>query len=501
MTPLTRKNRAPRVKIHEITAENDIGYRGPLTFQHFQLLGWLCIVASQGLLLLRLGRKMDPSVGALFDSVGPVLDALANVSLPLLLLANFAQILDTSDGYKQQLLKNLGASLGVFLFSVFFFERYIVNGFAALSTEPADAKPALEAMLFALSPTGFFSFNFFIDLFLCTLVMLFLNYRPKKLFRGKLLHIFRLFALLPIGYEIGCMVLKVLCARRQIVLPLWSFPLLTVKPPMTFVLFTILALFVKVRELRFRRHGKTHEDYQEFLKTNKNSLNFSIFLAVMMVVVSLLDFLFLTGYGIISTVVSLDENGVINEMAETPPPSPASQELLEQSLKETETGTPTAAESASPDQEVPLSTETIGEEEALQMFFAALQEKAAENTLPDAEGAAPEPLTEEELAQKKAEQFTETLETTIQKEISTAEALGFGGSISMLLLAPLVLLFSYTKTPRSTIVGMAIPAVGVVLIIFMYLEAIRMALWSLPIPKMDLNNLTYLIWSIMSSLR
>ena len=36
-----------RVRIHEVTHENDIRYRGPLNFQHFQILGWLCIAISQ----------------------------------------------------------------------------------------------------------------------------------------------------------------------------------------------------------------------------------------------------------------------------------------------------------------------------------------------------------------------------------------------------------------------------------------------------------------------
>ena len=35
-----------RLRIHEVTHENDIRYRGPLSYQHFQILGWLCIVLS-----------------------------------------------------------------------------------------------------------------------------------------------------------------------------------------------------------------------------------------------------------------------------------------------------------------------------------------------------------------------------------------------------------------------------------------------------------------------
>ena len=56
-----------RVKLHEHTAENDIRYRGPLNYQHFQMLGWMCIVASAAVVLITLGAKMDSSLGTKLD--------------------------------------------------------------------------------------------------------------------------------------------------------------------------------------------------------------------------------------------------------------------------------------------------------------------------------------------------------------------------------------------------------------------------------------------------
>ena len=37
---------------------------------------------------------------------------------------------------------------------------------------------------------------------------------------------------------------------------------------------------------------------------------------------------------------------------------------------------------------------------------------------------------------------------------------------------------------------MLIPMGGIVLILFLYLEAFRMALWNLPIPKLDLSQIS-----------
>ena len=52
-----QREKKPRRKWHERTAEKDIRYRGPLNYQHFQILGWLCIVASQASVILSLGAR------------------------------------------------------------------------------------------------------------------------------------------------------------------------------------------------------------------------------------------------------------------------------------------------------------------------------------------------------------------------------------------------------------------------------------------------------------
>lgn len=492
---MARNKKAPRTKLHQVTAENDIRYRGPLTYQHFQILGWLCIVLSQARVILALGGKVDPSIQELYQRWQVALQNVGGMSLPLLLIANFAQILDTSDGYKKQLIKNAGAALGVFLLSIFCFDRYIMDSLAALSGDTAQARTEIRAMIQGLTPTGFISFNLFIDLLLCTLVMLFLNYKPKHIFRGKLLHVFRLFVLLPIGYEVGCMVLKVLCARRIIQLPLWCFPLLPVKPPMTFVLFVILAFFVKIRELRFRRHGKTHEEYHDFLKTNRNSRNFSIFLAGMMVVVSLLDIAIMLGYSVFGTVADLDEAGMYQAAPETADVS--AQETAAPADVATEAPAAIVTETPAVEWTLPadLRLEELPLGDVLEAMFEKARERAAAQQLAPAlmagpqtpaplawEEAAPAPLTEEE--------FSTVARQTIMNELLVAGALGFGESVYLIVLAPLVLLFSYTKVPRSPKVGIAIPAAGMILILFLFLEGIRLMVGRLGASKVDLDEMS-----------
>ena len=140
---------------------------------------------------------------------------------------------------------------------------------------------------------GFAAFNLFVDLFLCTLFMLFLNYRPRRVFVGKWLIAFRLFAILPVAYEITSIMLKFASVSGRIVLPIWSFPLLAVKPPIAFVVFMLMAIFIKTREWRYCRHGRTYEEYEAFLKTNRNSWHFSVIIALLLVAAAIADYLLL----------------------------------------------------------------------------------------------------------------------------------------------------------------------------------------------------------------
>ena len=287
-----------RLKIHETTLENDIRYLGPLNYQHFKLLGWLCIVISQVAVIVRMGGRLDPGYAESSASLLSALGYIVDLALPFLLIASFAQILNTDRGYGRQLLVNGAAAAGICALTYLVFYRYIVGDLAAVLEDPAEALPFVKSALGLVTPCGFLAFNIFVDLFLCSLTMVFLNYNPRHVFTGKARIVFRLLALLPIAYEVGCMLLKMRTAKGLVQLPLWTYPLLTTKPPMTFALFLALVLFVKTRELRFRRHGKTHEEYRAFLKTRRNSLNFSVFLAIMLVIVSILDIVVVLGFSV-----------------------------------------------------------------------------------------------------------------------------------------------------------------------------------------------------------
>ena len=379
-----------RVKFHERGAHNDIKYSGPLSFQSFQILGWSCIVITVVMTLMKIAMKLNPEDAQRFATIREIISYFAELSLPFLLMANFARILNNTEGFKKQLLRNGGAMAAIFLVFMIFFNRYIVGTVGLLLKDPQDAYPLVMTSLYSVSPSGFFAFNIFVDLLLCTLVMYFMNARPKKVFTGKKIFIFRAFTILPIAYEVVSIILKGKSATGSILIPSWVYPLLTVKPPMTFVVFVFMAIYIKVREWRYCRHGNTHDDYQEFLKTNRNAWNFSVFSAIVLFIAGVID-LFIAIF---------------------------------------------------------LLAGQAGSSEALDAIMES--EKAFKSTV--------------------------------------AISIGFGKSTCLILFAPIVLLFNYTKIPKNKTVGMLIPVAGILLIVLIGIQGIYQLVSIAPIPKLDVQK-------------
>ena len=362
---MTKQERQQK-RIDRLTASEDIRYRGPLSYRGFKILGWACIVLSQVVVLLNLQVRLDPGSAPYLRDPITIMSLVAEMALPFLLIANFAQILNHSEGYGSQLLRYGALSVLVGVIPAFLFSRYVVGTAALLTGDRARATEALYILFNEGSETHYVAFNIFIDLFLCTLLMYFLNYRPKRVFVGKWLTVFRCFAILPVAYEAASITLRFLAVYEKIRLPFIVFPFLTVKPLISFLVFIVLAVFIKTRELRFRKGGKTHEEYLEFLKTNRNSFHFSCFTALTLAIAGIVDILTVIIY---------------------------------------------------------LAVDSGGQLDADFMVF-----------------------------------------------VPHLSAMGVGKSATLLLLAPIMLLFCYTKTHKNKTFDLLIPAIGVACIVVVYFE-------------------------------
>ncbi|MDY6367116.1 MAG: hypothetical protein SPL13_01160 [Clostridia bacterium] len=291
------KKKRKKRRLEDYTVDNDIKFKGPFSYRHFRIFAWICIAIAQvGALLamtVSIGKVVDPvwtaTVEELFYTLRVVFGVIGKMSLPFFLFAAFAIILCAKNGYKK-LFISYGSVALLFIAGFFFvYYHYLIGGLGALMQDPAESKQMAKSIIESFSTNGYLSFNIFIDLLLFTAFMYFVNYHPTKYFQGKKIKYFRMLSVLPLIYEITSILLKGFSAAYGFELPIFVYPFLTTKSPMMFVIFVLLAIFIKNRERIFRKRGKTHEDYKEFLKTNANSFQFAIFTSIIIAVVVAID--------------------------------------------------------------------------------------------------------------------------------------------------------------------------------------------------------------------
>ena len=89
-------------KLYEYSLEQDIRYKGPLSYQRLMALGWLMIVFAVLRILLSalVTSGKDPEMIRTTDPYIAVLEYLSGFFVLLLLIANFAQIMNNDGKYK-----------------------------------------------------------------------------------------------------------------------------------------------------------------------------------------------------------------------------------------------------------------------------------------------------------------------------------------------------------------------------------------------------------------
>ena len=381
-----------KIRLHERSLENDIKYRGPFSYRHLRMFGWLFLVLAQIATILNVAARINPELD--YGLITQVISTLSSLTVPLFLTANFSVILTSQKNYKPLLIKYAALMLGTTLLFFYVYEHIIGGVFRAyLGSDDLIFEQTASLMI----PNGFIAFNIFLDLFLCSLFMFFLDFTPNKVFVGKKLVIFRLFAILPVVYEVVMIVLKIKAANRSIILSPFIFPLLTTKPPFCFLAFVFLGLNMMKTKRRYMKNGNTLEQYHDFLKTNANSLHFSIRMAIIFVVMAVLDFI------VTVTLVIILSGGL---------------------------------------------------------------------------GAADEAL---------------------YPALNQVVGCGFGGSIVLFMLAPLVLLYSYNRKPESGLIDSAIPLLGVLGCVLVYVEGIyRLALLFASTNAETIQMLKYMFIMLMT---
>ena len=111
----SKRSRRRFKRLHERGLHDDIRYRGPISYQGFMALGWLCIVMSVVIIMMKLGVKVNPQKMSGLQKTGEILGYLPALSVPFMLIANFSRLLNNEEGYKAQIMRNGLATAGIFV--------------------------------------------------------------------------------------------------------------------------------------------------------------------------------------------------------------------------------------------------------------------------------------------------------------------------------------------------------------------------------------------------
>lgn len=283
---LKREKRYNKIR-KRLFKENDIKYEGPLSYRYLRIFAWLFMAFGQIVLLNSLSVSMM-HYDALGDVWTTILGILSSLSTPLFILASFGLVLNGRRNIRDFMLVYGLAYVGIGLGFIIFYLRYIRGLFVELGLSELPFTDYFDAFL-----SDKVQVNVFADLFAFALFHFFLNYTPRKIFKGKSVYAFRLFSLIPVIFVLGSYIIKILTATGQMNLPFYIFPFLTTKSPIIYLIFIVAAMWIKNRERWYLKLGATKNDYQEFLKTNRNSLSVSIHLSIIIALASLLDIVLL----------------------------------------------------------------------------------------------------------------------------------------------------------------------------------------------------------------
>ena len=285
--------------------DHDMKYRGPLSYRGFRLIGWisLAFMFVSMILAFILQVKMtltdiSESTAISLSNATLYLSYFSALPLPMFLIANFAIILQSRNNYKKLIFTYLKILLIIYIGFIFGYYHYVVLLLMRLGGKSFIEARSISIEIFtALGKQNGLVVNVFVDLLCCALMMFFIDYTPKNHFQGKKIIIFRLLALLPFLYEVGSAVMMGLLGMNAIYegftfyLPPEVLPLIGKKPIGMILAFVVVCIFIKLRERVYLNRGGAPEGYALYVKTNRNSFRFSLFTAIIFLIIAVIDLL------------------------------------------------------------------------------------------------------------------------------------------------------------------------------------------------------------------
>lgn len=281
-----------RYRIDKLLGRKDLKYRGIFSGRAMKIVGFVLLFFAQIYLCIKLVGKFS-DLSAFTTNLADVLDILSSFSLPMFLAANFCVIMTRKSQIKKTLIIYSVIAVSIWLLVVFVFYRYVMGiGKSLYPDDPNEAYSFADGLAKSLFGKVI-NYNVFVDLALFSLFYLFLFYTPKKMTKKKSIIAFRCLSLIPIIVAIIATALYGFYNFGIINLPVAVLSILPCRSITVYVIFFGIALIIKLRQYLFIKWGGTQEEYEVYANTNRSSLEISIVSAIIVIIVSLIDFIWL----------------------------------------------------------------------------------------------------------------------------------------------------------------------------------------------------------------
>jgi hypothetical protein len=268
----------------------DFKYKAPFSCKLLQIVAYLLLIFSHfHLMSIFVQGVQYEDTPEWLSSMLQFSDITKSASLPLLLLASFNTIMNKSRDIRLFVIQYVACSLILFAIYLLVFYRYLVGTFSLVfDLSPDETATAIFDFLITSIPK-FMNYNIFVDLANCSLFFFLICYTPKNKSK-KFLIFFRSLCIIPVLIVVGCCIFNFTVEFHQITYPPAILFILPCRSPSMHLIFFILALFIKYRYVIVTK--MRGEEYCNLYKgSNKDNLTFSLFCAIIIIIVSLFDYL------------------------------------------------------------------------------------------------------------------------------------------------------------------------------------------------------------------
>ena len=183
-------------------SNEDIKYKGVLSYRYLRILAWISIAVAQLIMLNNACYSLLNETVVDKGFADNFLSLISSLSVPLFIIATFATILNRSKSIKSVLLTYGAAYIGMAIIIIFLYYHYINSLLLTFEMDNDSLKSLGRAIGSKLE------INVFSDLLFLSLFYYFIMYNPKRYFQGKKIYIFRLLSLIPLLIALTSYLLK-----------------------------------------------------------------------------------------------------------------------------------------------------------------------------------------------------------------------------------------------------------------------------------------------------